>query len=424
MSFPIKSWIKKIFPFCRSITGEGLEKTLAFISEKVPDLKIIKFKTGLKVFDWKIPKVWSIKDAYIENEKGEKYAKFSKSNLHVVSYSSPINKYMSRDQLEKKIFTHPKIPEAIPYITSYYKEDWGFCMSELEKNKMKGKKFKVFIDSDFSNGYLKLGECEIVGRKKKEIFFSTNICHPSMANNELSGPMVQLALILYLKKNYPKPNYSYRFVFLPETIGSIAYLSKKINHLKKNVISGFTLSCVGDDRNFSIIESRNGDQLSDKALKSSLINENHKIFSYLERGSDERQYCWPGVDLPVTGFCRTKYGEFKEYHTSLDNLSLINENGLNKSFEKLATIIDAFELGIYPKTIHLCEPNLSNYDLYPTMGKVNNRYNKNIKNLINLLAYCDGKLSVFEIANKINYPLQNLLQDLKKLSKKKILKLS
>ncbi len=423
MNFPIKAWIKKVFPFCRSITGDGLEKTLAFMIEKVPELKIIKFKTGTKVFDWSIPKVWNIRDAYIENETGEKYAQFKDCNLHVVSYSCPVNKHISRDQLEKKIFTHPDIPEAIPYITSYYNVDWGFCMSEIEKKKINGKKFRVFIDSYFSNGYLKIGESKIVGKKKKEIFFSTNICHPSMANNELSGPMVQLALILYLKKKYPKPNYSYRFVFLPETIGSIAYLSKKIKHLKKNVIAGFTLSCVGDDRNFSVIESRNGDKLSDEALKSCLINENYKIFPYLERGSDERQYCWPGVDLPVSGFCRTKYGEYKEYHTSLDDLSLVTDNGLNKSFDKLTSIIDAFELGIYPKTNHLCEPNLSNYDLYPNIGKVSNRFNKNIKNLLNLLAYCDGKLSVFEIANKINYPLKSVLEDLKNLRKKQILKI-
>ena len=206
MNFPIKAWIKKVFPYCRSITGDGLEKTLAFIIEKVPELKIIKFKTGTKVFDWIIPKVWNIKDAYIENETGEKYAQFKDCNLHVVSYSCPINKYISRDQLEKKIFTQPDIPEAIPYVTSYYNVDWGFCMSEIEKKKINGNKFRVFIDSDYSNGYLKLGEIKIVGKKKKEIFFSTNICHPSMANTELSGPMVQLALILYLKKKYPKPN--------------------------------------------------------------------------------------------------------------------------------------------------------------------------------------------------------------------------
>ena len=171
MNFPIKSWIKKVFPYCRSITGQGLEKTLAFIGEKVPDLKIIKFKTGTKVFDWTIPQVWNIKDTFIENEKGERYAQFSNSNLHIVSYSTPVNKFLPRDQLLKKIFTEPKVPEAIPYITSYYKKDWGFCMSEVEKKKMTGKKFKVFIDSDFADGYLKLGECKIFGKKKKEIFF-------------------------------------------------------------------------------------------------------------------------------------------------------------------------------------------------------------------------------------------------------------
>ena len=220
-------WIKELFPICRSICGPGFNKSLEYLSKKNLNLKILKFKSGSKVFDWKVPYEWHIDDAYILDEKNKKFANFKKNNLHVVNFSKPINKVFSKKEILKKIFVDKSNKTAIPYITSYYKRSWGFCMSINQVKQLRGKKFRAIIKSKFIKGHLKIGELLIRGKKKNEVFFSTYLCHPSMANNELSGPVVQTALINWIKKNYPKTNYSYRFVFLPETIGSISYLSKK-----------------------------------------------------------------------------------------------------------------------------------------------------------------------------------------------------
>ncbi len=232
-------WAKDLFPLCRSITGEGVKKTLEYFIKLNPEFRIINFKSNLNVFDWKIPQVWNIKDAYIEHESGKKYAQFSKLNLHVVGYSMPINKIISKKDLLKHIYTQKDQPNSVPYVTSYYKKRWGFCLSENEKRKLPKGKYRVFIDSNFKNGNLKAAHAVIKGSSKKEIFFSSYICHPSMANNELSGPVLLNAIMKYVKKK--KRNFTYRFVLLPETIGSIAYLSKYKNIMKKNIICGFMI---------------------------------------------------------------------------------------------------------------------------------------------------------------------------------------
>ena len=240
----------------------------------------------------------------------------------------------------------------------------------MKKNVLPEGKYKAYIDSSFKNGKLNIVEANIKGHSKKEIFFSTYFCHPSMANDNLSGPVVMSALLKYLNKNFNKRKFSYRFVFLPETIGSIAYLSKNVNKLKKNVIAGFNLSCVGDEKAYSHISSRQGNCLADLALSSALIGlKNVKNYSFLHRGSDERQYCSPGVDLPLCGFSRSKFGQYPEYHTSADNLSLVSNKGLNESLGVLKNIVDAFELGLFPKTKFLGEPQLGKRNLYPTLSQ-------------------------------------------------------
>jgi aminopeptidase-like protein len=418
-------WISDLFLINRSITGEGVRKTLSYFKKINPEIKLIKFKTGKKVFDWKIPEEWLIKDAYIQNQKGQKFAEFKKNNLHIVGYSTPINKWIDKNSLLKKIYTLKEYKSYIPYVTSYYKKDWGFCMSEQQKKKFfKGGKFKVKINSKFKKGFLNCAHAIIKGKSKKEVFFSTNICHPSMANNELSGPALINAILLYLKKNHPNNYYTYRFVLVPETIGSIAYLSKYLKSLKKNIFAGYVLSCVGDDNNYSIIQSRDKNNLSEKMLFSFLENKkNLKIYSYLERGSDERQYCSPGIDLPLCGFSRSKYAEYKEYHSSADNLSFISKKGLNNSLNVFSKIIDLLEIGIVPKRTTLGEPFLAKRKLHNNKSFWNKQnYEKNLKLRMDFLAYCDSETDIFDTKEKIGCSFDDLVSEYKLLLKSGVIK--
>ena len=417
-TFPMLKWAKDLFPLCRSITGLGTQQTLRYFKKLNPEFKILKFKTGLKVFDWVIPKEWNIKNAYFMDSKGKKYCEFKKNNLHIMGYSEPINKKISKKNLLKNIYTQKNQPDSVPYVTSYYKKRWGFCMSENEKNKLPNDQFHVSIDTNFKNGNLELIEAIIKGQNKKEIFFSSYVCHPSMANDELSGPVLLNAILSYIKIKYKKPKYSYRFVLLPETIGSIAYISHKIKILKKNMICGFNLSCVGDERAYSYTSSRLGNTLSDDALKAALINyKNLTIYDFLDRTSDERQYCSPNVDLPVSTFSRSKY--FPEYHTDKDNFNIVTQKGLDDSLKVFTNIIDCFETSLFPKSHFFCEPNLGKRNLYPTISQKGNY--DDIRLRMNLLALSDGKTNIFKISKKINKPLGEVYAELKILKDNKIL---
>ena len=412
--------INDLFYMPRSITGEPIRQTLNYIKKKISKLKIIKFKSGSRAFDWTVPDEWNIRDAYIKNQKGKKILDFKKNFLSIVYHSIPVKKWISKEDLLKKIHYDETISSAVPYVTSYYKKYWGFCMSKNQIKKLNDKKYFIKIDSKFKRGYLEIGEYLKKGYKKNEVFFSTYICHPSMANDNIASTALQIELIKYLEQNYKKSKYSYRFVFLPETIGSICYLSKKLKILKKNMLLGFAISCVGDNKQYSIIKSRFGDKLSDSALFSVLKNKkNLKVYSYLDRGSDERQYCYPGIDLPVSGFCRSRFHTFKEYHTDQDNLNYISEKGLNNSFKVFKNIIDALESkNFYPKNKFLCEPNLGKRGLMSTIGKKFKGKNKVTKNF---LAYSDGKKNLFEICDIINISLDDALYISNLLREKKLI---
>ena len=413
-------WMKDLFPLNRSILGEGIRKSLNYFKKINPEFKVINFRSGTKVFDWKIPNEWNVKTAYIKDFKGRKFAEFNKNNLHLVGYSVPIKKRLTRKELFKKIYVDKNNDNSIPYITSYYDKDWGFCMSKKQKKKLRGSHFEVVIDSKFKKGKLSLMELILPGKSKKEIFFSTYLCHPSMANNELSGPVIQNALIKFIKENFKKTKYTYRFVLLPETIGSIAYLSKNYKKLKKNVIAGFNLTCLGDNRAFSLVRSRSDNTLADFALRSILIDKkNFKDYSYIYRGSDERQYCAPGIDLPVATFCRSKFGEYKEYHTSLDNLKLVKPKNLNDSLDVLKNIVKGIETNLYPKANVLCEPFLNKYSLYNGLSE-KKKYS-DINKLLNAISYADGHNSIFEISLKTNIKFNELLKYYSILKEKKII---
>ena len=401
----------ELFPICRSITGNGVRKTLKIIKKNFPKLKICEVASGTKVFDWNIPPEWNIDDAYVIDKKNKKIIDFKKNNLHLIGYSIPINKIFIKKRLFKNIYSYPKQPDAIPYITSYYKKYWGFCIKHkqkefFEKQYKDSDKFKVVIKSKFKKkGSLTYGELIIPGKSEKEILISTYVCHPSMANNELSGPIVSLCLINHFSKikNLEK---TLRFIFIPETIGSITYLSKNLNHLKQNVIGGYNLTCIGDDRQYSCMLSKYGDTPSDTAIVETFkkLKIKFKKYSFLERGSDERQYNSPGIDLPIASIFRTKYAKYPEYHTSLDNFSVVTKSGISGSFRVVKTAIELLLKKIIPINNILCEPQMSKRNLRPSLS-IKNKYTLDpfnfSKNLMNFLQYADGRNDLNKISKLI-----------------------
>ena len=390
---------KKLWPLNRSLTGKDTLKSLKILKECTFNLKIKFFNSGTKCFDWIVPDEWKVTEAWIKNSKGLKIIDFKKNNLHLVGYSSPVNKKLNLIDLKKKIYSIKNKPKAIPYVTSYYKRDWGFCMNYNQFRKLKKDEYKVFINSDFKKGKMNYGEILIKGKSSKEILISTYICHPSMANNELSGPVVAASLSQWLNKLSNK--YSYRILFLPETIGSIAYISRNLKKLKKKTYAGFVLTCVGDERNYSYIPSRYGNTISDK-VSLNFLNfkiKKYKKYSWLDRGSDERQYCSPGVDLPICSIMRTRYGSYPEYHTSEDKLgSVVTKKGLEQSLDMYKSIITTIENNVYYKSKYYCEPNLGKRNLYSTISK-HGSYVPKFKIFKDILSYCDGKNDVIDIAN-------------------------
>jgi len=414
----------KLFPICRSITGNGVRDTLKEIKKKIPELKIFEVSSGSRVFDWKIPPEWNVKDAYIKDNSGKKIVNFKINNLHLVSYSKPISRFISLKELMAHLHSLPKQPNAIPYITSYYKKYWGFCLTHYQKLSIikKYKKndiFKVVINSNFKkNGKLTYGEVILPGKSKQELFFSTYICHPSMANNELSGPIISMSLINYFKKKKLKK--TLRFIFIPETIGSITYLKKKLNYLKENVVGGYNLSCLGDNRTYSFMPSKYENSLSDIAAEEAFkkLNLSYKKYSFLERGSDERQYNSPGIDLPIASIFRSMYGKYPEYHTSLDNFELVNMKGLLGGFKVLKKAINILINLTIPKVKILCEPQMGKRNLYPHLSL--KKTNHKIRNYMNFIQYADGKNDVRKISKIIKLKVNETFKIYKLLKKKNI----
>lgn len=397
------AWVKDLFPLNRSITGEGLRQTLKYFKNIVPALDIKEIKSGTNVFDWVVPDEWEISEAFIEDENGVRIIDIESNNLHIIGYSEPVDAWFSLEELNQHLYSLPDQPTAIPYLTSYYTRTWGFCLTHEQRSCLKQGRYHAVIKSRFFKGIMNYGEYYLKGDSDKEILISTYVCHPSMANNELSGPVVATQLIKWLQKKI-KLRYSYRFVFLPETIGAIAYLSLGNNYieLKKKVVAGFQFTCMGDDNNYSYLPSRDGRTLADKVALYVLRNYTpaFKCFSYLDRGSDERQWCSPGIDLPVVSVIRTKYYEYPEYHTSLDNLDFISAKGLFGAFENIVRCIEILELNHTYLTTKICEPYLSRHNLYPELSSKNTK--SVVKNMMNILSYSDGKMSLLDMAEFFN----------------------
>lgn len=411
----------KLFPICRSLTGPGVRETLSILTEQLPGLVIHAVPSGTKAFDWTVPDEWTIRDAYIANEDGHKIIDFKGNNLHVVGYSEPVDQILELEDLDAHLHSLPAQPNAIPYVTSYYTKRWGFCLTEKARSNLGPGKYRVVIDADLKPGVMNYAELILPGETKDEVLLSTYMCHPSMANNELSGPVVTTALVQWLM-SLPKRKYTYRIVFVPETLGPIVYLSRNLQAMKQNTVAGFVVTCVGDERAYSFLPSRDGDTLADRAARHVLnyLVKDYQSYSWLDRQSDERQYCAPGVDLPVATIMRTKYGEYPEYHTSLDDLNLITPAGLGGGFSALKKAIEVIENDIVLETTVLCEPQLGPRGLYPTLSTKES--GKTVVTLMNLISYCDGKHSLLQIADKIGAPAWELKEMAKPLIEQGLLR--
>lgn len=409
-------WAKDLYPICRSLSGPGVRTTLAYIQQRLPGLQIMEVASGTQAFDWKVPDEWTIRDAYVANEAGERVIDFKAHNLHVLGYSEAVDTWVELEELNKHLYSLPEQPDAIPYVTSYYSRRWGFCVTQQQRDALQPGRYHVVVDADLGPGVLNYAELILPGQSSDEVMLSTYVCHPSMANNELSGPVVTMALARWLMSlGQENRRYTYRIVFIPETIGSIMYLSRHIDHLKAHVKAGFNITCIGDERCYSWLPSRRGNTLSDRAALHVLkhIAPDFKRYTWLDRGSDERQYCAPGVDLPMTTIMRSKYAQYPEYHTSLDDLNLVTPAGLAGGFNALQQAIQVVEHDVVPKVTVFCEPQLGKRGLYPTLSTKES--GATVRAMMNLISYCDGEHSLLEIAEIIGEPMGKLVEILKPL---------
>lgn len=378
-----------LFPLPRSLTGDGVRQTFAYLQNLLPNLAVRSIRSGQQVFDWTVPKEWRIRSATLTGPSGDVLADFSVNNLHVVGYSTGVDRRMSLEDLRAHLYSVPEQPDAIPYVTSYYRERWGFCLPHRALEALPNGEYHARIDAELFDGELNYGELLLPGEEETEVLLSTYICHPSMANNELSGPAVTTAIARWLASR-PR-RLSYRIVFVPETIGALVYMSRHLDEMKRRMLAGFVVTCIGDDRTFSMMPSRRGDTAADRAGRLALKHKapSYTEYSFLERGSDERQYCSPGADLPVASIMRSRYGTYPEYHTSLDDMSLVTPSGLQGGFNALATAIGALECNENWRLTCIGEPMLGKRGLYPDLSGKN--HVGSISVLINdIIAYADG----------------------------------
>ena len=416
-NFKIMKWANDLFPICRSLTGEGNRKTLRYIKKINRNFKIKNFKSGEKFYDWKIPLEWKIKNAYIKDKLGLKIIDFKKNNLYVLNYSTPIKKRLNFLRLKKNIFTLKKSPSLIPYVTSYYKRRWGFCMEYKKfKNFRNNQKFDVLIDSKHFKGKMDYAELVIKGKSKKTILICSYICHPSLANNELSGPLVLTALSKILKPS----KYTIKLLLIPETIGAIAYIKKNLNFLRQNLVAGINISCVGDKGKFSLISSLSENTYADKISLRILKKRNFKKYSFLDRGSNERQFGCQNLNLPFVTICRSRFGDYKQYHTSADNLKILSEKNLRESTILIRDIIYEIQKNrIFLKNT-TCEPFLTKYNLVNLIGgPKKDRYFQEIQNIV---AYAGKDFDIKELSIKLKINFKKVLEIIMKLKKIRILK--
>lgn len=414
------SIIRDLFPLCRSITGDGLRKSLSYLGQYV-DITLHEVPSGTRVFDWTVPREWNIRDAYIKNQKGERVVDFRSCNLHVLNYSVPVHAKMPLAELKQHIHTLPESPDWVPYRTSYYRDDWGFCMSHRQLSSLPDEEYEVCIDATLAAGHMTIGELRIQGRTNSEVIISAHSCHPSLCNDNLSGMAVATLLAQRLARRPLR--YSYRFLWMPGTIGAIAWLA-----LNESVVSrikhGLVLSCLGDPGKFSYKRSRRGDSEIDQAVENLLCHSGreYQIFDFSPYGYDERQFCSPGFNLPVGCFMRTPNGKYPEYHTSADNLDFVSRDSLSESLRHLLEVVFILEnnrpyLNLNPK----CEPQLGRRGLYEQVGGVKTQPRRE-EAMLWVLNLSDGEHSLLDIAQRSGMPFFDIFSAAELLEEHRLLK--
>lgn len=413
----------ELFPINRSLTGDGNRETLKVLSKCI-DINFLEVPSGTDCFDWKVPPEWNIREAWIKDKEGNKIVDFSNLNLHILGYSEPFHGKMNLEELKKHIYTLPDQPDLVPYVTSYYKRRWAFCITHNQLMELKEQEYEVYIESSLNEaGSMTIGEAFIKGNTDDEVLFSTYLCHPSMANNELSGPLVTTMIYNELKKK-KNLRYSYRFVFVPETIGSIAYLKLNGEHFINKLKAGFVVTCIGDNGNFTYKKSKRGNSLTDRAVEL-VLNQTEQFYTihdFFPTGSDERQYCSPGFNLPVGSLMRTMYGKYKEYHTSGDNKSFISFEKMQKSVEKYIDVIEVVEKNFtYINKMPFCEPQLGKRGLYPTISTLDTA--KEVSSMMWLLSLADGTMDLIDISKRSDMSFKILADIADRLIEKDLLEI-
>lgn len=394
--------IKELYPICRSITGEGVRETLRIIQKRVP-LEIQEVPSGTKVFDWTVPLEWNIADAYVMNRAGKRVIDFQSHNLHLMSYSVPVRKKMGLEELRPHLFSLPAHPEWIPYRTSYYKENWGFCMRHVDFEELSDEEYDVVIDSTLQAGSLTYGELYLPGETSDEVLISCHVCHPSLCNDNLSGITVAVKLAETMAARSRR--YSYRFLFIPGTIGSITWLAQN-EQIVPRIRHGLVITGVGDAGNVTYKKSRQGNAEIDRATTHVLRHsgEAHSIIDFFPYGYDERQYCSPGFNLPVGCFMRTPHGQYPEYHSSADNFDLIRSESLSRSYADCLQIFELLEGNrVYVSQNPRCEPQLGRRGLYRAVAGQQENQLRELA-LLWVLNMSDGRHALLDIADRANLP--------------------
>jgi aminopeptidase-like protein len=403
----IHGFARTLWPLPRSISGAGLRATLAEIGRLLPGMQTIEVASGTQVLDWIVPDEWRISEGWIEAPDGTRILDFARNNLHVVGYSTSVDAVLSLQALQAHLHSLPEQPDAVPYVTSYYQRRWGFCLSHRQRQLLAEGDYRVRIVAGHFPGAITLGELLIPGETRDEVLLSSYCCHPSMANNELSGPCLLTWLARWLA-SAPR-RLSYRIVFVPEMIGSIAYLALHRDVMRERTIAGFNLSCVGDERAWSYLPSRHGDTLADRVARHVLghLAPDHLRYGWRDRGSDESNYCAPGIDLPVASVMRSKYGTYPEYHTSLDDLeTVVTPRGLGQSFALYRRMIEALEGHQHPVARVLGEPQLGRRGLYPSLSMKGST--ATVRTMLDLISMADGRHSLLDIADACDVPVWDL----------------